>query len=279
MISNLLEVSIKDNKAAVSAVDDRYTTTRNEKFVCAAFKGWTTLHPCIGARALSGKLGFHAIVYPQMDTYTTALGLIHDLEIYYKIADQIEDNIKTCAIFFSEEETITQSQFTRKYWDFVQILHDVDSCIFPYDPKVSAKPDEKNFELSLCGRAVFTTTLNRGSPRTARTFIYPTWIMNQIQQFDLLRAEDRFKQWQKNIRGQDSILDPSGTSNPILTDHGYESAASQLAGADVQPGETYFTPNTSTSQAGAAKKRVLSALQNEGADNKIIDWFEKRSHV
>ncbi|CAN0533558.1 unnamed protein product, partial [Scytosiphon promiscuus] len=57
---------------------------------------------------------------------------------------------------------------------------------------------------------------------------------NQLRQFEKLREEGKFENWQNTIRKHDSKLDPSGSSNPILVDHGYGSAANQLAGSALE---------------------------------------------
>ena len=205
--------------------------------------GFARRHVCIGARSVSGKADVASAtagpmyfgVYPDMASVGAAMMFLDDLEQYYALSDPQDDIVKTFVAVFPASEVTSQTDFALQYWRFAQHLVDISAQTFPWDLTCSSDPTAQNFELSLAGRAVFTTTLNPHSPRTARRFTYPAWVMNQTQQFNSLRAKGDFQKWQTRIRAADAKLDPSRQSNPILTDHGYSSAAAQLPGSDVSP--------------------------------------------
>ena len=174
-------------------------------------------------------------VYPDMESVSSALMFLDDYERYLDLTKNEDAVLKTFVSVFPLTEIISQDDFASQYWRFAQTLVDLSSQTHPWDPKASHLPTDKSFELSLGGRAVFTTTLNHHSPRMARKFLYPTWVMNQTSQFDALRDRNDFARWQENIRAKDAAIDPSGLPNPILEDHGYASAAAQLPGSAVLP--------------------------------------------
>ena len=249
------------------------------RFHMHTMRGFATDHACIGARTLaqSGE-GFYMAVYPDMKSVTAAVMFIQDLEQYYLHSDAHADSlIRTFAAIFINHPIYSQEQFADEYWDFAQILHDVDCLSNPYDPTVSFDPYSADFELSLAGRAVFTTTLNPQSPRMFRNSSFPVWVMNQTAQFQQLRDEGRFEKWKDKIRKRDALYDPSGESNPILADHGSMSAKDQLAGSP--PEHFNFTVNDNVEKKVEAIKRLLKMAQDEGADAYIIDELIRRADV
>jgi len=235
-------------------------------------------HVCIGARSLAGKAEetarqdqtpprvatapLYMGVYPDMDSVTSALMFIDDYENYLAVTEKEDAVLKTFVAVFPRTDVISQEDFAIRYWKYAQTLVDISSQTRPWDSKASPVPTDKDFELSLGGKAVFTTTLNPHSPRIARKFLYPAWVMNQTSQFDALRDRNDFARWQENIRAKDAAVDPSGIPNPILEDHGYASAAAQLPGSSVSPCPLVVPVETSSIEAAGA--RLLERARNEG---------------
>lgn len=257
-----------------------------EDWVGQNLLGFLRRHVCVGAKALAGLSeehrgedrppheGLHYAVYPDMTTVASAIMFLTDLEGYYERSDQIHDLMKSFVSIFPNEPITSQDDFATKYWRFAQILSDLSMLTHKWDEAVGNNPAEPNFELSLAGRAVFTTTLNPQSPRVARKFSYPAWVMNQTRQFELLRAQGHFENWKAAIRKADMAVDPSGKPNPILQDHGYGSSAMQLAGSTIDPCplEVRRTPD----EIVAAGSALLSRAKEEHTPDSILDELKRR---
>lgn len=248
------------------------------KLATKGFLAFVRGHPCIGARSVGPASKLFVALYPDMSTVETAVEFVTDFGDYLAVSDhQQDDVIKTMAAMFITRPR-TQDAFAEEYWRFAQICHDIDPS--SWDPTVSADPNDPTFELSLAGRAVFTTTLNPGSPRNARRFSFPTWVMNQTRQFDALRNKERrgfeneFDRWQTTIRKRDSETDPSGEPNPVLVNHGEGSAFGQLAGS--APTKGGFTPRrTQAAKLQALTERRSQAIV-EGASERCVTWLDRQ---
>ncbi len=200
-----------------------------EKLICRILWSFCSTHPCMGARTVAGKGNLFVSLQSDVRTVASAFSMLNDLTDYFELSDWIDPTEKTCAVAFYGEPISSQVEFAELYWDFLQVVHDVDCLFSDWDADVSSDITSVNFEASFKGRAIFTTTLNPQNPRIARKFAYPVWIMNQTSQFNHLRSIGRFTEWQRKIRRLDADMDPSGEPNPILADHGHGLAANQLA--------------------------------------------------
>jgi FPC/CPF motif-containing protein YcgG len=272
---NLLRVSPSpDGRSGEIARIDRRKPTKLEQFVGKSLRGWVTSHPCIGARSVAVNGNLFLTVVDDMQSISSAMRTVCAVEEYLEISDLLDTHIKTLAIIFIDRVT-DEIDFAQKYWRFAQIVHDIDCLTHPWDPTVSDNPTDSNFEFSIAGRAIFTTTLNPGHPRVARKFSHPTWVCNQTQQFNRLRERGAFERWQESIRKADAEIDPSGKPNPLLTDHGYASAADQLAGFPIKPCPLLVRRTKDDREAAADHITKLSATDQMEAD--IRDELTRRT--
>jgi FPC/CPF motif-containing protein YcgG len=69
------------------------------------------------------------------------------------------------------------------------------------------------------------------SSRLARTRPYPTMVFNLHEQFDRLRAREKFETMKQTIRGREMTF--QGSINPMLTSFGENSEARQYSGRAV----------------------------------------------
>jgi FPC/CPF motif-containing protein YcgG len=225
-------------------------------------------HPCIGARSLAAdKRMFYYAVYPDMRTVESAVLLLDDIEQYYELTDGGDPILKSLLCIFTEDVENSQ-HFASLFWAFLQTVHDVDSLTHEYDPTVSSDPSAPTFELSFRGRAAFPTTLNPAGRRDARKYAYPGWALNQSAQFNELRAQGAFEDWQRKIRALDAKFDRSEVSNPLLVDHGQGSPGAQLGG--VRMDNYPFVARTVEDRPQVANALVAKAV-SEGASPDIIE--------
>jgi FPC/CPF motif-containing protein YcgG len=258
--------------APLSAIDGS-KPDRLAKHLASIQRGFSSQHPCIGARSVAVNGNLFISIYSDMTSTASAVMALLNLEEYLRISDGIDDHVKTLALVFNEPIRDSED-FAQKYWAFVQRMHDFDCQSNPYDPTVSSDPSSPNFELSLGGRAIFTTTLNPGHPRPARRAPYPTWVCNQTRQFNRLRELGLFGDWQTRIRAADANMDPSGVANPILADHGYSSAADQLAGVAVHP--CPFKPRLNNEQKRQAGCTLLRTAIEEHCPDHLLRLIRER---
>lgn len=258
-------ITYDENK--VAKYIDGTKVGHREKLIARTFAEFCLSHPCQGARLAIAKGGVYLSVLRDMSSVESAFDFLTDLREYYKVSDSLVPTEKSFAVAFYAEPVSTQHDFAEKYWKFVQTLHDIDCQRCDWDASVSSDWRDAKFELSLAGRAVFTTTLNPQNPRFARKFIYPIWVINQLSQFNHLRETGMFTKWQQRIRDLDSKFDPSGQPNPILTDHGQASSAGQLAGSSLA--EMTFEYRATQAERTAAKSAVLAVAKAEGCPDDI----------
>lgn len=243
-----------------------------EKLIARTFAGFLKGHPCQGARISIVKGGVFLSIASDMTSVESAFNVLNDLREYFGVSDSLGATEKTLAVAFYAEPIGSQEQFAEQYWKFVQLLHDLDCQTFEWDNTVSPLINDTNFELSLSGRAIFTTTLNPLNPRFARKFSYPVWVMNQLSQFNWLRQNGLFSNWQHRIRELDSKFDPSGVPNPILTDHGQASSAAQLAGS--APETLNFSYRSTSSERALALETAIEQARKEGCPFDIVMALE-----
>ena len=79
--------------------------------------------------------------------------------------------------------------------------------------------------------AFFVVGLHPHASRPARRFAYPTMIFNLHDQFETLRAQNRYEKLRASILDRDEKL--AGSINPMLARHGSISEARQYSGRAV----------------------------------------------
>lgn len=244
-----------------------------EKFIGTYLAGFMSGHPCIGARSLaSERTGFYYAVYRDMRSVETAISVLDDIETYYKHSDDACGPVLKSFICIFAEVVESPEQFANLFWPFMQTVHDIDCLTHDYDAAVSSDPSSEAFELSFRGRAAFPTSLHPASQRTARRYAYPGWALNQSAQFNELRARGEFDDWKRKIRTVDAKFDPSGTSNPLLADHGEGSPGAQLGGIAM---ERYpFIARTADERPAVANTLITRAI-SEGATSTIVDRLHR----
>ena len=98
-------------------------------------------------------------------------------------------------------------------------------------PEQQPDTGHADFSFSFAGAAFFVVGLHAASSRTTRRFAWPTLVFNPHQQFDHLRETGRYRRFQEVIRTAERSL--QGDINPMLSDFGRTSEASQYSGRQV----------------------------------------------
>ena len=191
--------------------------------------------PCVGAKSALGKGQLTTYVARSIDSAWNDVDIQDQL---MRFAWRYQENptlFTSFAVIFEGPSDIDETRFERHLWERIQSLTAKDSWRGQTpDPRVSADPDDPHFSLSFGGEAFFVVGLHPKASRPARRFDYPTMIFNLHDQFEALRAQNRYEKLRGVILDRD--LELAGSINPMLAQHGTISEARQYSGRKVSEG-------------------------------------------
>ena len=188
--------------------------------------------PCVGAKSALNSQLFK--IHPAW-LLTSAWDdvAIHDeLLSWSERYTNNPDGLRSFAVVFSGPLNLNERQFEAAMWDRLCSLAAKDDWRdYPYDPSVSSDPNDPHFSLSFGGKAYFVVGMHPNASRTARRTDYPTLVFNLHDQFERLRADQKYEKMRRAILKRDQALD--GSINPMLARHGEISEARQYSGRVV----------------------------------------------
>ena len=188
--------------------------------------------PCVGAKAAmgTGKLKV-------LDGWMLTSGW-NDIAIHEALLDwsreYVEDSsgLRSLAVVFSGPLDLDEEAFEAAMWDRLCSLAAKDEWRGQdYSPQVSSDPEDPHFSLSFGGQAYFVVGMHPGASRAARRTDYPTLVFNLHDQFERLRASQRYERMRETILARDARS--HGSINPMLSRHGESSEARQYSGREV----------------------------------------------
>ncbi|GAB3446725.1 guanitoxin biosynthesis heme-dependent pre-guanitoxin N-hydroxylase GntA [Phycicoccus ginsengisoli] len=185
-------------------------------------------YPCLGARSVFNRSRARVVVLEQLGTRDAAVALRDELDRFADATD-LDEGFASLLAVFARTDVRDESHFEQLLWRQLELLHHVDDQ--PWDPQVSADPTDPHFAFSVGGTAYFVVGLHPLSSRIARRAPLPTLVFNLHEQFEQLRASDRFERMRDTIRTRDVAL--QGSLNPMVADHGRGSEAAQYSGRAV----------------------------------------------
>ena len=199
--------------------------------------------PCVGAKSALAR-GSLRVEAARSITSAWDDVRIHDLLLrwswdYAEDSAKKDGGLRSFALVFGGPDGLTEEQFEAATWERLQSLAAKDEWRGQkLDPKVSADPDDPHFSLSFGGQGYFVVGMHPGASRAARRTPHPTLVFNLHDQFETLRAENRYARMKEQILKRDERLD--GSVNPMLSQHGQTSEARQYSGRQV--GEDWRCP-------------------------------------
>jgi uncharacterized protein len=187
--------------------------------------------PCVGAKSAMKRGTMRFGLYGDMLAARSTLGLRADLLRFATEFPEGGSGFATFIACFDGPTSGSEEEFEALLWRQLQELHDLDSAVSDWDPRVSPDPDEADFSFSVGGRAFFVLGLHAAASRWARRFSWPTLVFNPHDQFEMLRAHDLMGGMMTTIRTRDRKL--QGTHNPMVDEYGGSSEARQYSGRKV----------------------------------------------
>ena len=186
---------------------------------------------CVGAKSAINNSGYRIGHYDEMATPDATSGLARDLYHFLSEQPSLDSEFTTFVATFSQPVIHSEENFEKLLWKQLQMLHEVDSKIHPWDPDVSDDPNNPHFAFSFAKKSFFVVGLHPAASRFTRRFAWPTLIFNLRAQFEELRDDGKFERMQKVIRSRELAL--QGSINANLSEYGTMSDARQYAGRAV----------------------------------------------
>lgn len=188
--------------------------------------------PCVGAKAALQTDAMRFIVGRDFRSAWDDLRIIPAL---FQIAKDYEADprpFQSLVVLFERGAPADEVQFEALLWERLQSLTDKDVWLGQSaDPRVEHDPGEPHFALSFGGQGFFVVGLHPQASRPARRFSAPALVFNLHDQFEQLRADQRYEPLRAKILERDFAL--AGSVNPMLARHGQLSAARQYSGRKV----------------------------------------------
>lgn len=186
----------------------------------------------MGAKSALGTDSLH------IETARDLTSAWNDIEIHASLLEWSEryaddpTGLRSLAVVFASPIDLNEAEFERAMWERLQSLTDKDAWRgHRLSPEVSSDPTDPHFSLSFGGQAYFVVGLHPNASRMARRTPYPTLVFNLHDQFQQLRASQRYEQMRAAILERDLKLE--GSISPMLARHGEESEARQYSGRRV----------------------------------------------
>jgi len=188
--------------------------------------------PCVGAKSALASGGL-SIVSAGAITGAGDDRRIHDALLRLSATDGADaQGFRSLAVIFSRPQDLDEASFETALWRRLGALLAEDRRRgYSYAPDFSDDPADPHFALSFGGQAFFAVGLHPESSRKARRLPFPAIIFNPHDQFERLRAEEKYERMRKVILTRDAEFD--GEPNPMVARHGEVSEARQYSGRAV----------------------------------------------
>lgn len=190
--------------------------------------------PCVGAKSALSRDRMRIFIAHDI---ASAWDDLRILEQIVQLAGEYRAEpmlFQTLVVIFEGSDESSEAEFEAHMWDRIQSLSDKDAVWLdqPRDKRVSDDPDDPHFSLSFGGEAFFVVGLHPEASRPARRFERPALVFNLHDQFEQLRAQNRYEKLRDSILERDEAL--AGSLNPMLQRHGEGSEARQYSGRAVE---------------------------------------------
>jgi uncharacterized protein len=189
--------------------------------------------PCLAGKGVVNVGGYALGSYGALGSMRSAKRLARDLSGFLVDAPNDSSSFRAFVAVFQDTHVSDEQEFERLLWLQLQRLHERDTAKAQWAPGVSDDPAHPAFSFSFGGTALFIVGVHPRSSRLARQFKWPALVFNPHEQFQRLRAMNRFDRLRSVVREREIAL--QGSLNPNLADFGEQSEARQYSGRHTQP--------------------------------------------
>jgi uncharacterized protein len=186
-------------------------------------------YPCVAAKAAIQKQQVRVFVADHMacpKDDRAILNFMYNFVDEYRSSDEFFHS--AAVIFKGPTEIPVEEMFESMLFQRLQSLADMGAKEYAYDKRVSSDTSSRDFSFSIKEEAFYIIGLHPNSSRAARQFKYPTMVFNPHQQFEVLRATQRYEKMKNIVRKLDTEY--SGSVNPMLQDFGSSPEVFQYSG-------------------------------------------------
>ncbi len=188
--------------------------------------------PCVGAKSALSRGTLNIVTAWSVESAWDDLTIHNELMKWSQGYKDDPGLFRSFAVIFANPAPLDEASFEQALWQRLQSLADKDAWLgLPYDERVSSDPSDPHFSLSFGGEAFFAVGLHPRASRPARRFKRPVIVFNLHDQFEQLRADQRYETIRETIIERDINL--AGSINPMLSRHGDSSEAAQYSGREV----------------------------------------------
>jgi FPC/CPF motif-containing protein YcgG len=184
--------------------------------------------PCVAAKAAYSRNQIRVFVCDHIACPKDDYGIIQFLYGFIEEYRALSKLYSSAVVIFKGPSECSEEQFDALMWQRLQSISDSDATHHSWDQRVHSDPSHADFSFSIKEEGFYIIGLHPGSSRKARRFKYPALVFNPHDQFEKLRAIDRYSTMKDTVRKRDKAL--SGSVNPMLADFGESSEAFQYSG-------------------------------------------------
>jgi FPC/CPF motif-containing protein YcgG len=194
--------------------------------------------PCIAAKAALANNQVQTFVADHIACPKDDTLILQFLYSFVDVYRSSKELYHSAVIIFKGPENCQEDLFERLLWTRLQAISDLDAVQYHWDKRVEKDVTSADFSFSIHEEAFYIIGLHPNSGRKARQFKYPALVFNPHEQFEKLRASNKYIPMRQAVRKRDIEL--SGSVNPMLADFGESSEVFQYSG--VQYDNTWKCP-------------------------------------
>lgn len=184
--------------------------------------------PCIAAKAALSENRIRMLVAGHLACPHDDARILQFLYEFVDVFRRSGDLYHSAVVLFKEPRHCDEKMFDTLLWKRLQSISDLDALHHRWDSRVHQDATSPDFSFSIKEEAFYVIGLHVNSSRKARQFTYPALVFNPHEQFQKLRATNKYIPMRQAVRKRD--LKFSGSINPMLADFGESSEVFQYSG-------------------------------------------------
>jgi uncharacterized protein len=184
--------------------------------------------PCIAAKAALAENKIQTLVADHLACAKDDGRILRFLYNFVETYRSSKNLYHSAVVIFKGPEKCTKEFFDTLLWKRLQAISDLDATEHCWDTRVEKDAASPDFSFSIKEEAFYIIGLQPGSERKARQFRYPALVFNPHEQFEKLRASNKYIPMRDAVRKREIKL--CGSINPMLADFGESSEVFQYSG-------------------------------------------------